>query len=162
MTKLTKSVPAVLLRAMAEEKGGTALILMTVVAAPIALVLETILRKLLFPPEFDELRLLFEPTLTPVVWGLVVLTALFGAAGIALQARLAARAVRKVPEHARTPARIRKAELGAFMLAASIPQIPAILATLGFMWGSSLTPVIVAIGVATVAIVVQAVRARSR
>jgi hypothetical protein len=145
-----------------KEKGGTALILMTVVAAPIALVLETILRKLLFPPEFDELRLLFEPTLTPVVWGLVVLTALFGVLGVALQARLAARAVRKVPEHTRTPARIHKAELGAFMLAASIPQIPAIVATLGFMWGSSLTPVIAAIGVATVAIVIQAVRARSR
>ncbi len=144
-----------------EERGGTALILMTVIAAPAALALETGLRKLLFPPEFDELRTILEPALTPVVWGLVVLTALFAVLGIVLHARLVARAIAKVPEPARTPARIHRAELGAFMLAASIPQIPAIFATLGFMLGSSLTPVVVAIGVATVAIVIQAIRARA-
>ncbi len=145
-----------------QDRGGTALILMTVVAAPVALVLETILRKLIFPPEFEELRALFEPTLTPVVWGLTALTALLGAFGVVMQSRLAARAVSKLPSEARTPARVHKAELGAFMLAASIPQIPAILATLGFMWGASLTPVLVAIGVVTLAIVVQALRARRR
>jgi len=143
-----------------KERGGTALILMTIVAAPMALGFETILRKLLFPPEFDELRLLIGPTLTPIVWGLVGVTALFGFFGVVFQARLVARAVAKVPEPQRTVARVHKAELGAFMLAASIPQIPAILATFGFMWGSSLTPVVVAIGVATVAIVIQASMAR--
>jgi hypothetical protein len=141
------------------ERGGTALILATLVAAPMALGLETVLRRLLFPPEFDELRAALAGTLTPIVWGLVGLTALAGLFGITMQARLAARAVAKLRADARTEARIHKAELGAFMLAASIPQIPAILATLGFMWGASLTPVIVAIAVATVAIVVQAIRA---
>jgi hypothetical protein len=144
------------------ERGGTALILMTVVAAPIALVFETILRKLLFPPEFDELRDLLSPDLTPVAWGLVGLTGLFGLAGIAFQSRFAARAVGKVPQEHRTKARVQKAELGAFMLAASVPQIPAILATFAFMWGASLTPVLIAIGVATLAIVVQSVRAANR
>ena len=142
------------------ERGGTALILMTVVAAPIALVFETILRKLLFPPEFDELRELLSADLTPIAWAFVGLTGLLGVVGIAFQSRLAARAVAKIPETHRTPARAQKAELGAFMLAASIPQIPAILATFAFMWGASLTPVLTAIGIATLAIVVQAVRAR--
>jgi hypothetical protein len=156
--KETLALPS---RPMGEgERGGTALILMTLVAAPVALGFETLLRKLLFPPEFEELRALFSPTLTIVSWVLVLFTAVLGVAGLLLQQKLAARNVAKIPEPRRTPARVQKAELGAFLLAASVPQIPAILATFCFMWGAALTPTLVAIGVVTAAIIAQAVRAR--
>ncbi len=143
------------------QGGGAALILLTVVAAPVALGFETLLRKLLFPPEFEEIRALLHPILTPLVWGLVALTAVVGALGLVLQRRLVARAIGRIPPTHRDSARLHRAKLGAFMLAASVPQVPAILATFGFMWGSSLTPTVLAIAVATLAIGLQAFLARS-
>ncbi|MBW2463214.1 MAG: hypothetical protein JRH11_16300 [Deltaproteobacteria bacterium] len=143
------------------QGGGTALILLTVVAAPVALGFETLLRKLLFPPEFEQIRALLHPILTPLVWGLVVITAVVGALGVVLQRRLVSRAIERVPPDQRDAARVHRAKLGAFMLAASVPQVPAILATFGFMWGSSLTPTVLAIAVATLAIALQAFLARS-
>lgn len=145
-----------------ERGGGGALILMTLVAAPAALALETLLRKVLFPPEFEEIRELLHPILTPLVWVAVVLTAVLGVAGLVFQRRLVVRAVGRIPLADRTPERVRSAEVGAFLLAASVPQVPAILATFGFMWGSSLTPTVTAIAVATVAIALQALSARSK
>lgn len=145
--------------AEAEQSRGKrgALVLLTVIAAPVALAFETLLRKLLFPPEFEEVRALLEPSLTPVGWGLVGVAALLAGGGVPLKRRLGARALARLPEaRRRDPAQVAKAELGAFMLAATVPQIPAIASTMTFMFGASLVPVLVAVGVSTVGVVLQA------
>lgn len=134
--------------------------LLTVVAAPIALGFETLLRTLLFPADFELVRELLSPVMTACAWALVGVTAVAGVIGIALQQRLADRAVQKLPEAHRSPERVVKARLGVFMLAASVPQIPAVLATFAFTFGAELAPVLTTIGVVTIAVVAQAVRAR--
>lgn len=141
------------------QPGKGLLIAMTAVAAPIAFGLETVLRLLLLPPEFEEFRMLVRPYVTPVGWLMVGLAVVTGLLGVMFQARLVARAEAKLPPEADTSARDR-ARLGAFMLAASVPQLPAIFATLTFMFGSELLPALVAVGVSTAAVVVQALRAR--
>jgi hypothetical protein len=134
-----------------------ALVLLTVVAAPVALASETALRKLLFPPEFEEVRALLEPSLTPVGWALVGVAVVLAVAAVPLRRRLGARAVAKLPEARRAdPAEVARAQTGAFMLAASVPQLPAIASTMAFMFGASVAPVLVAVAVSTVGVVLQA------
>lgn len=133
---------------------------MTAVAAPVALAFETLLRRLLFPPEFERVREALRPVLTPVAWLLCLICAVAGVAATALQRRLVARGIDRLPSDRRSPEQIDRARIGAFMLAASVPQVPAVLATFGFMFGAALTPVVVAIAIATVAVLVQAVHTR--
>lgn len=141
-------------------RGKGTLVVMTAVAAPVALAFETLLRHLLFPESFELVREALRPVLTPVAWLLCVVCAGAGAFGIVFQQRMAARAVEKLPPEARTPELEDRARLGAFMLAASIPQVPAILATFSFMFGAALPPVLVAIAIVTIAVVAQALRTR--
>ena len=140
-------------------RGRATVVVLTLIAAPLALALETALRTLLFPPEFAEVRVLLEPGLTPVAWWVFALAWPVGAVGVGLQRRLADRKLARIPRGADPGIRAR-AFIGAFFLSASIVQIPAIVATLLFMLGASLTPVVATMGVATVAIAIQAVRAR--
>jgi len=142
-------------------RGKGTLIVMTAIAAPVALAFETLLRKLLFPPYFEELREALRPTLTPVAWTLCAVAVAAGAFGIAFQRRLARRAVARLPEDRRSPEEVDRARIGAFMLAASVPQIPAIASTFSFMFGASLVPVIVGIVLVTVAVGIQAWRTRA-
>lgn len=131
------------------------MVVLTAVAAPVALGFETVLRELVLPDRFEQVRMLLRPLLTPVGWGFAVLAALAGVAGVVWQQRLIARKEAQVGDHdeARQSAR-----MGAFLLAASVPQLPAIFATLSFMFGSTLLPVLVAIGVSTLAVLAQAAR----
>lgn len=137
--------------------GRGALIVLTAVAAPAALGFETLLRWLLFPDDFELVRELLRPTLTVVAWALCGVTVLSAFAGIVAQKRLAARAVAKLGPAA-PPDRVARARLGGFLLAASIPQVPAVLATFAFMFGASLGPVLVAIAIVTAAVLLQAAR----
>ena len=150
---------------MAHRPGGTrgksTLIAMTAIAAPVALAFETLLRYLLFPAELEILRNELRPVLTVVAWILCVVCAIAGTLGILLQDRLAARAVERLPGRAKMPAEVERARVGAFLLAASVPQVPAILATFSFMFGASFLPVAVAIVVVTSAVLVQAARVRA-
>ena len=147
---------------MARARGKGTLVVMTAVAAPVALAFETLLRHLLFPESFELVREALRPVLTPVAWALCVVCAVAGVFGLAFQRRMAARAVARLPPESRTPELEDRARLGAFMLAASIPQIPAILATFSFMFGAALVPVVVAIVVVTLFVVAQAVRTRAQ
>ena len=147
---------------MARARGKGTLVVMTAVAAPVALGFETLLRHLLFPESFELVREALRPVLTPVAWVLCLVCAGAGAFGLVFQRRMAARAVDKLPPAGRTPELEDRARLGAFMLAASIPQVPAILATFSFMFGAALTPVVVAIGIVTVFVVAQALRTRAQ
>lgn len=137
-------------------RSKRAMVVLTAVAAPVALGFETLLRKLVLPARFEQVRELLRPLLTPVGWGLAGLAALAGLAGLAWQKRLIERKQAQAGDHdeARQSAR-----LGAFLLAASVPQLPAVFATVSFMFGSALLPVIVAIVVSTAFVCVQAARA---
>ena len=143
---------------MAEERSSTALLWLTIVAAPGALALETGLRLLLFPEEFPLIREFLRPTLTPVAWGLAVAAGLGAAAGYALQTRLVAARIAKLPSDANTPERRLRAAIGIFLLTTALPQLPSIFATLCFTLGASLAPVGAAIALTTVGVVLQARR----
>ena len=139
-------------------RGRGALIALTAAAAPAALALETLLRWSIFPDDFELVRELLRPTLTIVAWVLCAVCAIAALVGIGVQQRLGARAVAKLGA-ARSDDRVSRARLGGFFLAASIPQVPAVLATFAFMLGASIVPVLVAIAIVTVAVVALAVRA---
>ena len=161
---------------MARDRGRTTLLVMTIVAAPLALGFETLLRHLMFPPEFDLIRDMLRSTLTAVAWVLVAVCVLLGFVGLRLQRRSVERAraqagSMRVPSAFSDPGRgspaggappdlVARARTGGFMLGATIPQIPAILATFAFMFGASLLPVLVAIGVVTAFVAVLAARTR--
>lgn len=122
------------------------------VSAPLALGMESLLRTLLFPPEFDEMRAFLQPGATSVAWGLGVVT---GAASL-LAWVLAKKWIPSRLEAAMPSGdekTIRRAFLDRLMIACSIPQVPAIGATMCFMVGASLEPVLVSMAISTLAIV---------
>jgi hypothetical protein len=143
-----------------EERGRAALVVLTVVAAPLALAFETALRHLLLPADFELIRAWLRPTLTPIAWALVAACVILGALGLRLQARMVRKAARRRTEPGAPPDLVARARIGGFMLGASIPQIPAIVATFTFMFGASLWPVLVCIVVVTVFVGFAAAHAR--
>ncbi len=140
-------------------RGKWVLILLTAIAAPVAFVIETVVRKLLFPAEFEEFRELAHDYATILAWGFVVIATLAAVAGLFVQRRLAKKRIAKLPASATAEQRERAA-LGAFMLAAAVPQVPAVFLTLLYMFGASLTPAVVGLAVSTLGVIAQAVRAR--
>lgn len=123
-------------------------------STPFALVVETGVRRLMMPPEFEEVRAWLRPDITPWAWLAVPLALVGTAMGFALQRWLARRELKKPLRPGVDPATARrKAEFEALMLSTSAPQIPALLATFAFMFGSELLPVLVSIGVATLGVV---------
>jgi len=147
--------------AMAASPGNKrALVMLTVIAAPFALGFETVMRMVVFPPEFEEVRSLLGPTLTLAAWTLPVVCLVAAVAGVVFQRRLVARALRKLPADRQDDAASQeKARVGAFLLAASVPQVPAIVATVLFTFGASLVPVLVTVAVSTLGVVAQVGRA---
>lgn len=127
-------------------------------SAPLALGLETLLRKLVLAPlmgaELRELREFYWPELTDALreaaltqaaWVLVGVTVLAGVLGVVLLRR----AGRRQSEAA-------KVRDSVFLLT-SIPQVPAILATLCFAFGAQLLPVLVSMAISTVFVLAQGV-----
>lgn len=127
------------------------------ISTPLALALETLLRMLIFPPEFEEVRMWLRPTITPWVWFAPILAAVMTVVGIAVQRALARRAIAKLDADARTPEALAAAHFDGLMLSTSAPQIPALIGTIAFMVGAELTPVLVGIAVATVGVLVVGV-----
>lgn len=145
---------------MAAKRSSRAMLFLTILAAPVALVFETFLRAALFPPEFETFREFLRPMLSPVAWVLGLVAAAAGLAGLGLQRSMAQRRVARLPEDAGYEERYAQV-LGVFMLTTAVPQIPAILSTFAFMFGASLWPVLVGIGVCSVGVVAQALRVSS-
>lgn len=126
-------------------------VVLVAVSAPLALGFETLIRLYLFMPmlgaELAEVRAFFLPEFTPevriglatrIAWGLVGASLGFGVLGLALLRRAARRAT-----HSQSPTHTVRAEVRDRMLMfSSVPQIPAILATLCFTFGAELTPVL--------------------
>lgn len=148
------------------QKRKRALVVLTVVATPLALGMETLVRTQVFPllmgGDFEEVRAVLGPLLTPVAWGLCGVAILANIAGFALYARLVARSIARLPPERRAlgPERERAA-LGAFLLAASVPQVPCILSTLTFTFGAPLAPVLVGVTLGSLGVFAQALRTRS-
>lgn len=131
------------------------IIVFTATAVPVALAFETLLRAVLLPPEFEEVRGLLGPAMTQAAWIMVGLTLVTVLLGIALQRWLTRRKVAQA--RARGVALDEaQASMGPFLLAASIPQAPAILAALSFLVGAEPLPVLLAVGLSTAGVCVQA------
>jgi hypothetical protein len=121
-------------------------------STPLALAVETGLRQIIFPPEFDDVRMWLRPTITPWVWSAVPACIVAVPLGAKLQRWLVARALAKLAPERRTEQERIECEFDALLLSTSAPQLPAVLATIAFMFGSALAPVIVAMIVATIGV----------
>jgi hypothetical protein len=136
------------------RKKTLSLLGIVAISTPLALAVETGLRMLLFPPEFEDLRMLLRPIITPYLWATPVLAVVFAFIGIRVQRVVVHKQLAKLSEDKRTPEAEAKAHFDALMLSSSCPQIPALMATFGFMFGSELLPVCVGIAVATAGVCV--------
>ncbi len=122
-------------------------------STPAALAVESLLRRLLFPPDFGQVRAWLGPTLTPWAWGMVPLTLVTTGFGWWLFGALTRRELGRVRPGLTAEQAHAKARFEALMLASSAPQVPAVAATLLFMAGASIVPVAVTMGVATLGVV---------
>lgn len=129
-------------------------VLFIAISAPLALGIETLMRTQVIArilgPSLDEVRGFFSPELTRLAWAMVVATVVAGGLGI-LITQMAARRIATEPDP-----KIRARKLrDRLLLLTSIPQIPAIFATLCFTAGARLFPVIVAMAVSTAFVLIQ-------
>lgn len=145
-----------------------AVVVLVAVSAPIALGFETALRKLVFAPmvgaELEEIRQFYWPelsaevreaALTRAAWVLVGVCLLAGLLGLALLRHAARRGVARSRGEA-DPGEVARVEVrDRMLLLTSIPQVPAILATLCFSFGSQLLPVICCMVVSTAFVLAQ-------
>jgi|GEM_PF-1117494 len=127
---------------------------------PLALALETALRKLVVVPlvgaELEELREFYWPqwtapareaALSELAWVLVGATVLAGLLGLVLARRAAGS--HAAGSGAPASQSVRNKLRDQLLLLASIPQVPAILATLCFSCGARLLPVLISVAVST-------------
>ncbi len=134
-------------------RGQTWLVLALVaLSTPMALVAETYLRRLMFPPEFEEVRMYLRPSLELPVWSLLSLVVLTTWFGIRAQERRVERKMAARPPEQQTQHYRDKDTFDSLVLFTSLPQVPAILATFCFMCGAPLVPVLVNMAAATVGV----------
>lgn len=129
-------------------------------SAPLALAFETLFRVhvlgRVFGSDLAMVREFLSPPLTHAAWVLVFVTVAAGILGVAImpaalkKADAAAHKAGETGDNAR-----RKRALERLYLLTSIPQVPAILATFCFTFGSHLLPVIVAMALSTIFVLVQ-------
>lgn len=129
-------------------------------AVPIAYAMETAVRALLtMPPEILWLREQLQPFLTRVAWWLFGASFPAALLGLWVQRVMARRMLARLPPEA-TPAQAERAELEAYFLASSVPQIPALLATVTSLGGGSPGPVVATLVVSTIGVVAQGMSCR--
>jgi hypothetical protein len=137
------------------NRGGTiALVALTVLAAPVALVFESVLRRLLMPPDFETVRSFLSPWMTMIAWILVGISAVAGVTGVVVQRAIVARRLAKLGA-AVTPEATERVRNQVFLVTASIPQLPTILSTFAFMFGASWVPTWVGVAICTVSVLAQ-------
>jgi len=123
------------------------LVALVVSAVPVAWGVETGLRAAFFPESFEELRGMLRPGLSAVARGLVVVTLGLLWPTWGLMGWLARRRLRGLP--GRRPDLRAGVRLVAFLGASSVLQVPGVLATFAFMFGSEWKPVAGVVGVGT-------------
>ncbi|MGC4122135.1 MAG: hypothetical protein QM765_47665 [Myxococcales bacterium] len=133
------------------------LLVLAAVAAstPATLGLESLLR-LLLPPELEEMRLWLNPKVAPVGWALVALAAASVLVAVFAQRPLLAWLLaRERPASTPEAARTAQARLATLLLATSITQVPALLATVAFLFGADALSTYLTIGIGTVGVLAQ-------
>ena len=128
------------------------------VSTPLALAAESFLRKLMFPPEFEEVRAYLRPALEWPTWSLLSLVLLTTYAGVRGMERRIERRMGKRPAQEQTQRHRDKETLDAIVMFSTLPQVPGILATLCFMVGAPLLPVAVNMLAATLAVLLLGLR----
>jgi hypothetical protein len=131
-------------------RGATAAIAL---ATPAALGIETLARVLFLPPELEALRQEMRPALTPVAWGLLVLTAVTIPLGLATRRAVERRLLAKVESYGGGEKKRSEARFEALFVAASVPQIPAVFATLTLTAGAAALPVLIAVALSVAGVV---------
>ena len=138
------------------------IVLLVAVSAPLALGFETAIRLGVIMPmmgaEFAEVRAYFWPEFTPAVrialttriaWILAGVSVVAGLLGVALLRRPSWRSLAWAREQPDPAAAARAKVRDQMLLLTSIPQIPAILATLCFSFGAAWVPVVTCMVVST-------------
>lgn len=141
-----------------EATQGLGITLLVALATPAALGLETLARVLLLPAELEQVRVELRPVLTPLSWGLLVATCAAVPVGAAVRRSMLRRSLAKVEATAGGPKRRAEARFEAMFVGTSVPQIPAIFATLALTAGSAPLPVVLAVAVSALAVVAIATR----
>ncbi|MEZ4314939.1 MAG: hypothetical protein R3F14_43550 [Polyangiaceae bacterium] len=131
-----------------------------VIATPAVLGLETLARALFLPAWADEIRQELRPTLTPIAWVLLALTVLTVPLSVAAQRGMERRLLAKVDAYGGGEGKRAEARFEAVFVAASIPQIPAILATLLLSFGAEALPALLAVLLSVGAVVLLSIRSR--
>ncbi len=129
-------------------------------STPLALLVESALRRLMMPEGFEAVRAWLSPTLTPWAWAMVPATLVTTGLGWWLFGVLKRRELRlRRPEASSAEAQAEaqakaqaKAEFEALMLASSAPQVPAVAATILYMAGAQGLPVAITMGAATLGV----------
>lgn len=121
-------------------------------STPLALAVETGLRLLIFPPEFAEVRIFLRPYITPWMWLMTPAALVMTGVGFPLHRLLVRKNLSRFKPEKRTAKRIEDANFDSLMLSTSAPQVPALVSTFGFMLGSELLPVLLAIVAATMGV----------
>lgn len=130
------------------------------VSTPAMFGVESLLRRLLLPPEFEQVRAWLGPSITPYVWGLAAAAAVAAPVALRLQRSFVQRALSRLDRAHRDAQSEPRARFDALILSTSVVQVPALLAVLGYLLGADLVPVIVAIVVATVGVIGQGIALR--
>lgn len=97
----------------------------------------------------QELR----PALTPIGWGLLILTLASVPLGLLTLRALTRRFLAKVTATSGGDKRRREARFEAMFVATSVPQLPAILATFALTAGSDALPVLVTMAASTLGVI---------
>lgn len=123
-------------------------------STPFALVVESGVRRLVMPAEFEDVRAWLSPDVTPWAWAMAPAAVMATGLGFFLQRWLVARSLKEPRDPALTAEQAQdSAEFDALMLSTSAPQIPALLSTIAFLFGARLTPVLVTVCLATVGVI---------
>lgn len=129
---------------------------LTVTAIPLALMgMAGMLTQV--PPEFAQVSEVFGPTLTTLSWMLAALTALLSAIAILVQRKVTDTILDKRGARG-NPKKEKSARVGAFLVAASVTQVPPLLAVTVYAVGADLLPVAVGVAVSSVAVCVLGAR----
>jgi hypothetical protein len=131
--------------------------LATLLAVPLALGMEVALRRFVLPPEFETLRAWLNEPATYLAWAVAALAAGGALAAERIFAVMARRQLARLGDPASVPnSRAAAAKLGAFILASSVVQLPALVATLTYTLGASPIPVAAAVACSTLGVARQA------
>jgi hypothetical protein len=139
--------------------AGAGAVAAMALATPGALGIETLARVLFLPPELEALRQELRAPLTPFAWGLLILTAAAVPLGFATRRAVERRLIAKVDSFGGGEKKRAEARFEALFVAASIPQIPAVFATLTLTFGADPLPVLIAVALSVAGVVaIAAVR----